>query len=162
MRIRLAEYKEGVVTKVSEEYEPKKMDIEFVDFVYSQNIFLDGTVEKGLETLTFRGRLASKIQNICGRCLKVVPKRLDCPFEFFYEIKGKEMIETLDDLRETLILEHPISFVCQESCKGLCPQCGINLNESSCACVPPKGELPSNGFSQLKQIWPIKNRSNHG
>lgn len=162
MQIRLAEYKEGIVTKVTEEYDPKGLDIEFIDFVYSKNIHLDGTVEKGLDTLTFRGRLASDIQNICGRCLKAVPKHLDCSFEFFYEIKGKETIETLDDLRETLILEHPISFVCQESCRGLCPQCGTNLNESTCGCVATKGHLVQNAFSQLKRMWAVKKRGNHG
>ena len=161
MQIRLADYNEGVITKVSKEYEPKSLDIEFIDFVYSQNIALEGTIEKGSDTLTFRGHLTSEIQNICGRCLKAVPRRLACPFEFFYEIKGKETLETLDDLRETLILEHPISFVCQESCRGLCPQCGINRNELRCACTPSK-EFSPNVFSQLKNIWASKKGGGHG
>ena len=161
MQIRLADYKEGVLTKVSGEYEPKSLDVEFIDFVYSQNIALRGTVEKGADTLTFRGQLTSEIQNICGRCLKPVPRSLDCPFEFFYALKGKEVIETLDDLRETLILEHPISFVCQESCRGLCPQCGINLNESRCACTS-SSKLSGSAFSRLKGIWAHKKGSGHG
>jgi uncharacterized protein len=111
---------------------------------------LDGTVEKGHETLTFRGHLTSEVEHICGRCLMPVKDAVNQPFELFYEIKGVEDIETLDDLREILILNHPISFVCREDCRGLCPQCGVNLNERSCDCQKKFGE---SGFSSLKTLW---------
>ena len=28
----------------------------------------------------------------------------------------------------------PMQFLCKEDCKGLCPECGINLNENECNC----------------------------
>ena len=28
----------------------------------------------------------------------------------------------------------PLQFLCSEDCKGLCPVCGINLNENECNC----------------------------
>ena len=37
-------------------------------------------------------------------------------------------------VREQLLLALPMSAVCREDCKGLCPQCGINLNEAKCNC----------------------------
>lgn len=155
MKIRLADYKEGVAVAVRQEYDPKDLDLEFVDLRYSGPLELEGTVEKGADTVVFRGRLTSAIEHICGRCLQPTQDRIDEPFELYYEIKGEEVIETTDDLREALILDHPISFVCHENCKGLCAQCGANLNEVRCQCAP-KPVAPSSAFVQLKQLWEKK------
>lgn len=152
MKIHLADYKEGVITDVREEYNPSQLDMEFVDLHYSKPLKMQGTVEKGLDTLTFRGHLTSETELVCGRCLKKESQSVDKPFEFFYEIKGIEDLDTTDDIRETLILEHSITHLCQENCRGLCPKCGTNLNETTCKCKP--GETPLTGsLSDLKKIW---------
>jgi uncharacterized protein len=38
-------------------------------------------------------------------------------------------------VREEIILSIPMKAVCSETCKGLCPECGQNLNEGQCDCV---------------------------
>lgn len=43
-------------------------------------------------------------------------------------------------VREAVILELPIRFLCGEDCKGLCPSCGANLNEDSCDCESLEGD----------------------
>lgn len=40
-------------------------------------------------------------------------------------------------LREQFVLAVPFAPLCAETCKGLCPQCGIDRNTASCSCVPP-------------------------
>ncbi len=40
-------------------------------------------------------------------------------------------------LREQFVLALPFAPLCAETCKGLCPQCGIDRNTASCSCVPP-------------------------
>ncbi|MDY7229922.1 YceD family protein [Hyalangium rubrum] len=37
-------------------------------------------------------------------------------------------------VREQVLLALPMSAVCREDCKGLCAQCGQNLNEKQCGC----------------------------
>lgn len=37
-------------------------------------------------------------------------------------------------VREQVLLALPASVLCREDCKGLCPQCGQNLNEAECGC----------------------------
>src|SRR5215472_606906 len=37
-------------------------------------------------------------------------------------------------LREQVLLALPMNLVCTESCRGLCPVCGNNLNEKQCEC----------------------------
>jgi uncharacterized protein len=39
--------------------------------------------------------------------------------------------------REQFVLSVPYAPLCVETCKGLCPQCGIDRNTASCSCTPP-------------------------
>lgn len=160
MKIHIPHFKEGVLTPVSHQYDPKQLDVEFVDLKYSAPLCLEGTVEKGRDTLAFRGRLTSTVVQTCGRCLITVKKPIDQSFELFYEIKGVEDLETTDDLRELLIIDHPIQFLCRPDCRGLCPSCGVNFNESKCGC---DGGQSSRPFLALKKIWPqAKKEKHHG
>lgn len=134
MKILLQQLRDGFSKPVQEAYNPKELGLEFVDLVYSESLKMEGTVEKLMDTVTFRGRLTSKVRHICGRCLKEVEGPVDQPFELVYDITGKEEVDTLDDLREVLILDHSLQFLCRPECRGLCPQCGVDLNEGDCAC----------------------------
>jgi len=49
----------------------------------------------------------------------------------FYE--GDEL-DLSELVREQMLLAVPMSPVCSDSCKGLCPVCGVNLNERQCGC----------------------------
>jgi uncharacterized metal-binding protein YceD (DUF177 family) len=40
-------------------------------------------------------------------------------------------------LREQFVLAIPFAPLCAETCKGLCPQCGIDRNSATCACEAP-------------------------
>ena len=48
----------------------------------------------------------------------------------------EEEIDLAELLREQFYLALPMKPLCAESCKGLCPQCGVNLNVETCACKP--------------------------
>lgn len=155
MQIRLAEYTEGVAVAVSGTYESKGLDLEFVDLHYTAPIVLEGTVERGPDTVSFRGTLKSTIEQICGRCLKKVEGPVQETFSFYYEIQDKDVIETIDDLREVLILDHGAVYLCSEDCRGLCPQCGSDLNETGCGC----SKLPHSGaLGSIKEFWKPKKK----
>lgn len=49
--------------------------------------------------------------------------------------------DILPRVREAVILELPMRFLCSESCKGLCPRCGSNLNRGPCTCSQTEGDL---------------------
>jgi uncharacterized protein len=40
--------------------------------------------------------------------------------------------------RETVVLELPQAPLCREDCLGLCPHCGVDRNEGTCSCEPPR------------------------
>jgi uncharacterized protein len=52
-------------------------------------------------------------------------------------------------IREQIILGIPLKPLCRETCKGLCPQCGANLNEGSCGC---EKETRTSAFDVLRNL----------
>jgi len=48
-----------------------------------------------------------------------------------------ERIDLEPLFREQFVLAVPFAPLCAETCKGLCPQCGIDRNTASCSCTPP-------------------------
>lgn len=62
---------------------------------------------------------------------------------------SNDYIELGDILTEQLQLQVPFRPLCQESCKGVCFQCGTDLNLGRCACSKLKTLNP---FSKLKDL----------
>lgn len=76
-----------------------------------------------------------------------VPETADEDLNFaFYQ--GEE-IDVGEIVREMLLLEIPYRYLCSESCKGLCPRCGQNLNVKDCSCPKRSGD---SRFSVLKKL----------
>ena len=119
-------------------------------------IHFDAHIRKVEKEITIEGRISTKIEMMCSRCLKSYETSLDDTFEVIYrpqpdEDKLGEEIE-LDDtemnvtyyqgdsisidelLREQLLLLLPMKPLCQIDCAGLCPICGKDLNEERCTC----------------------------
>ena len=98
----------------------------------------------------------------CDRCLKPLKKHFVFQFSHILiaEIREDESddyiqapdykLDTVSLLRDDILLELPSKFLCKESCKGLCPKCGKNLNESSCSCVMHE---PDPRLAVLKKLW---------
>jgi uncharacterized protein len=103
------------------------------------------------------GRFVGDFEARCARCLEPVPQSLEREFDLIYRPTGSdrrgeevsiseaeteigyyqgEGLELADALKEQVLLAAPGKVVCRESCKGFCPQCGKNLNESTCECSP--------------------------
>jgi uncharacterized protein len=54
---------------------------------------------------------------------------LDTSFYYSRQIDLKEVV------LEQLNLTFPIKPLCSETCQGICPVCGININSGDCSCV---------------------------
>lgn len=83
----------------------------------------------------------------CDRCAVPLIRHESASFEAVLadHIEGEEddsiivcendMFEPDELAASTFILELPSKNLCREDCKGLCPTCGTNLNESTCNCA---------------------------
>ena len=117
------------------------------DIVFETPFYLKGAVKNiaGVMYLNLDADVSFKTE--CARCLDSVS--VHHPFIVSEIFSKTELEETEDDV---IVLESgnidlseivdrafvgslPINFLCSEDCKGLCPQCGINLNQESCLCA---------------------------
>jgi uncharacterized protein len=122
----------------------------------NQGLLVDGWVELTLELS-------------CNRCLKTFEQPMHVNFEeqFYptvdvitglpldpfdedeiFPIDAHHEVDLTEAVRQNVLLALPMVTICQEDCKGLCPQCGQDLNLGSCECKP---EMDAR-LSVLKQL----------
>ncbi len=103
------------------------------------------------------GSLSAELEVACVRCLVAFPHAAEHDFEVRYrrgvadggcdeaeldesdldlDYYGDEGIDLQQLLGEQLLLALPMKPLCQTECKGLCSQCGVNLNDQTCDCAP--------------------------
>lgn len=89
--------------------------------------------------LIVRGRMDTQVSLQCSRCAEFFTLALKgVELNYAAEMSpGVESVDLTDEMRETILLTFPSFPVCRRSCKGLCAQCGANLNQEVCACRPP-------------------------
>jgi uncharacterized protein len=96
----------------------------------------------------FRGELTVA----CSRCVDpvklIIDEKLRVTFMPPHEMPADdedldvfpfdgERIDLEPLFREQFVLAIPYAPLCAETCKGLCPQCGIDRNTATCSCEPP-------------------------
>ena len=134
MKFILADLEEGIAVPVEGSYDAKAIEVEFPDMLYTGPVLLAGEAEKSGGMLRLQGTLTTTVKRICGKCLKEKNEKLSFDIDWIFDLSGKDVIDPLENVRELLIVEHPLVHLCKASCRGLCPQCGIDLNEGSCNC----------------------------
>jgi len=106
----------------------------------------------GTEEVLLQASLAGAWELACGRCL--LPHTI--PFKASLEETYPSSAEDLDAgeaVRESALLEIPQRSLCRPDCRGFCPHCGKNLNETSCACPPAdESQAKPSPFGVLKKL----------
>ena len=89
-------------------------------------------------------KMAAEMMVECARCLVEFPQPLETDFTDLYAFTPNSVTESglllpengkinlAPILRDEMLLSIPINPVCKPDCKGLCPVCGENLNETTC------------------------------
>ncbi|MDN5346598.1 MAG: hypothetical protein PWP65_162 [Clostridia bacterium] len=110
-------------------------------------------------TFLVNGKVNADLNLYCSRCLESFIYHLELPFEEQYcsadfwqalpedlELKDEIRVFTGDTIdlspavREALLLALPMKPLCRESCQGLCPGCGKDLNRGNCECHREDGD----------------------
>jgi uncharacterized protein len=132
-------------------------------------------LEDSGEQVHVKGRVKTSLETDCDRCLGPAAFAVDTPFDLYY--KPAEAMAGADDevgidegeaeigfyelpglvlediLREQVLLQLPMQRVCGEDCKGICPLCGVNRNETECHCeAGSQGNPDDVRWSALKDI----------
>ena len=121
------ELKETIPAK---EWGMDSFDIEFVDDILIDCKLrrIDKEIITDTEVRTYR--------NItCSRCLEQVRQEVKQNFKKYYNIDNLgEYLDLDKDIREEVLLNFPMKVLCKPDCKGICPKCGVNLNQQECKC----------------------------
>ena len=117
-----------------------------------------GDKRKIMEDIRLAGDLSTRLELYCARCLEPISHPVERSFDLLYRPQGTDAgheeisvtgaeaeigyysgngLVLEDALREQVLLAVPMKMLCREDCKGLCSQCGKNLNVGSCTCSPP-------------------------
>ena len=110
----------------------------------NQGLLVDGCVDLTLELS-------------CNRCLKEFEQPMHVTFaeqfyptvdvvsglplppideEEIFPIDDHHLVDLTEAVRQNVLLALPMVTLCREDCKGLCPQCGHDLNLGPCECKP--------------------------
>ncbi len=132
------------------------------DLLRFEDIAVQGEFIGSGEAVNVVATITASAHARCSRCLEPItlPITANVDENFVrtpdpedpdqYELVGHQI--DLDPLvKDALLLEIPIRFLCREDCKGLCPVCGANRNLVSCTCH--EGVEKVNPFSALKDLF---------
>ena len=131
---------------------------------YIRPVSFSGTYMLADETVIVRGIARAVIESPCARCLVATETSVEAEVEeAFIRDKGEEreadddqymysghVLELDEAVRTALLLEMPSRVLCKEDCRGLCDQCGANLNINECSCQ--KDLTHRNPFSALASL----------
>ena len=138
---------------------------------FSGEVTVNATMQKTGHQLALRARITAQGTFICDRCTSPFTLRLAPEYRMFYvwnetdaesldpsEVQvisaGLPIVDLTDDVRQTVLLSVPLKLLCKQDCRGLCPDCGIDLNTGTCACMSASVD---SRFESLRGFTPDTN-----
>ena len=134
MKINLREFKNSPNLVLEEEVSPEDLDIDIGVMRFPEDLHLKAEARKSEEELTVQVHVEGERYFTCSLCLEEFNNLFEKELTLHYDIKGLHSVTIDQDVREELIVDHPIRILCRNDCRGLCPFCGTNLNQGECDC----------------------------
>jgi uncharacterized protein len=140
--------------RFSQTYDGGELDFDQSELRLIEPVKVKGQVLRKSGEVELRGELQTKTAIPCSRCLKEVELPIAVNFAERFATaaawQGEEQHELseddldlgvvdgaveLDDLvKEEILLALPAQVLCEENCKGICPNCGADRNVAECRC----------------------------
>jgi uncharacterized protein len=156
MKLDLGKIRQAL-TRFERTYEPS--EVEMADDAYGivAPVQLGFDLQKDHDKFRLAGNVRTELEVPCSRCLEPYRFPVDVTFDQRYlpqpeaaALEEREVAEEdletsfyRDDqidlnelMREQFYLALPMKPLCRDDCKGLCSQCGTNLNTGTCNCGP--------------------------
>jgi uncharacterized protein len=153
MRIEL-EKAEEPGGRFSETYKAGDLAFDESELRLIEPVRVKGQTRRKSGQLEITGELQTRVSIPCGRCLKEVELPIDVEFaerfagtvswrnEEQHELSREDLdlglvdeaIELDDLVKEEILLAVPGQVLCNENCKGICPNCGADRNLTDCGC----------------------------
>ncbi len=130
--------------------------IEQSDCSLTDDVKVKGKLTRIERDICFAGDLQASLQVTCTRCLKPFPFSVKSKIQVHFvprvkepspgseveiretdieqEVYEEDLVDLSGPIRDQILLEVPLIRLCQEDCKGICSECGIDLNSKHCDC----------------------------
>ena len=123
-----------------------------------------GVISSDSDMLIINAKIKADLEMICSRCLDTFIYPIDIDIEERFTTnrnnQDDEAIVVMDDVLDiteivetSIISTFPIQRVCKDDCKGLCQECGCNLNYNKCSCNKENVDIR---FEALKGLFDNK------
>ena len=137
-------------------YQPEELNPVDERVRVTQPAEVKGNVNQAGHEVFVSGHVETRAQLECDRCLQLVelPVSADFALEYItgsdYESSSAavlseeelavsvfdgESIDVDEIVKEQILLAVPARTLCREECKGICPECGTDLNARQCNCA---------------------------
>jgi uncharacterized protein len=157
-------------TSFERTFEPSQVAMADDPYQIVAPVRLSFDVHKDKDKFRLVGTVRTELELPCSRCLEPYRMPVDQAFDLRYHpaaeasseaetevaeedletsVYRDEQIDLNELMREQFYLALPMKPLCHEDCKGLCPQCGTNLNTAPCDCAP---EWEDPRLAALKQF----------
>jgi uncharacterized protein len=113
---------------------------------FSGPVYIDVVIDDTGKHLVVEGRVSGKLKLACSRCLDFFDYSIEVPIKEVYTDAPEEdageansftgdFLDLAPEITKSIIMHLPMKALCRRECQGLCPVCGINLNEGQCRCT---------------------------
>ena len=160
---------------------------ESLDLAYEEAQFIKplscrvGVFRQGGDNIYVTTDVATTISVECRRCINPFEVDITTTLDLLFSMGDAssepdedderyydgEILDISEDVRRALVLEIPTWSLCSEVCKGLCPECGTDLNMTECACemtdepsLPASNSLSAQLASAFSKAGSLKNTEN--
>lgn len=161
MKVNIQKLSEGI-HEVSEEVSAEDLGLS-QNIKTSENLVVNAFVDRFEDSFRVKLNVKADLIEQCDKCLADYKSQFDENGEQIYQVgKGEyedDDIEVLPDntreldlsnlINEVFLINRPIQNTCKEDCRGLCPDCGKNLNLTTCDC---KSERIDPRLEKLKSL----------
>jgi len=155
MQLELTRYRQPL-GHFSRTFQPAEVEQEGDSYRVVQPVSLDFDIHKDKDRFRLEGTVRTELELACSRCLEPFRLPVDAAFDLRYHPASEmssveesgieeedletsyyrdEQIDLNELMREQFYLALPMKPLCQDGCRGLCPQCGTNLNQGACDCA---------------------------
>ena len=142
----------------SHEYAPSEFTLDDVenDLRLLEDVKVSGRVARDRACVRVTGELQTRVAKSCDRCLTALELPVAVSFDELFVpleadetraspvLEAKDLVTSVLDgttidmdevVREQILLATQSRMLCRGDCRGLCANCGANLNEQQCSCV---------------------------
>ncbi|MFI7079860.1 MULTISPECIES: YceD family protein [unclassified Micromonospora] len=124
---------------------PADLGVELISVPEGADLDLDLRMESVSEGVLVSGTVSGQVRGECGRCLREINDSVSVTIQELYAYENSTTDVTTEDdevgrmqgdlidlepaVRDAVVLALPTNPLCRQDCPGLCPECGVHLDD---------------------------------